>query len=255
MVLGAHGAHAPLWRMASIITESSNSSTDAPEVGEASDSKVRPQRVSSHIWEGRLKQKMSKRFGMGSDVWRDVVLRLDPHSGLLGIWASKEGENSVGSKVMGIKFHSDARGTPKKLFELSCMRKLASDAHHLDIVILFSAKAEKKQVKHALHFRAPTLEDYNKWVFVLGHFGIRHEILGLDVEMRGILRKKTRAFSLRKRDVGDAGLKVDHSGSTWCCLDDDVLDELSTALDGISPCNRDWCKEVGLSPKRKTIST
>jgi hypothetical protein len=227
---------------------------------ETCDYRVRPRRSLLPIWEGTLKQKKSKGFGLGFDVWRDRFTRLDPQSGLLSIWSIKEGHESLASSVMSAKFRSDATGPPKKQFELSCIRRLDSNPHDLDIMIQFSAKAKKKKVEYALWFRAPTLEDYNRWMFVLSHFGIRHDIPGLDVEMRGILK---RAFPSR-----DRGLKADDSRGGGAddtefvnsiavsdstkrnivSLDDNVLGELSTALEGISPCNSTWCRKVGLKP-------
>lgn len=238
------------------------------EICEVEDNKVRPRRSLLPIWEGSLKQKKSMRFGLGSDVWRDRLARLDPQSGLLSIWSIEEGQKGLASSVMGARFQSVARGPPKKQFELSCIRGLQSDPHKLDIMILFSAKSEQDKVKYALQFRAPTVEDHNKWMFVLGHFGIRHDTLGLDVEVRGILPRPCSSMmrhrGLKAHDShGDCvkdtesvnSIVASDSGSSNIeGIDNDVLADLSAVLNGISPCNRKWCKKVGLEPKKKSTS-
>lgn len=231
---------------------------------EAWEDKSRHQNSLLPIWEGTLKQKKSTHFGLGSDVWRDRLVRLDLQLGVLSYWRINEGQEDLAKSVMSAKFQSDAMGPPKKQFDLNCIRALDSNRDNLDIVILLSASPEKRKVKYALHFRAPTLDDFNRWMFVLGHFGVEHEILGLDVEMRGNL---TRAFSLATLNKGQ---KVDDSrrgcaddtesvhsnaasDSTIESIDDDVLGDLCTALEDISPCNKEWCKKVGLL-RREDIS-
>jgi hypothetical protein len=228
---------------------------------------------------------------------------LDVQSDLLSIWRITEGQENLASGVMSAKFRSDARGRPKRTFALSCIRSLDSDPHHLEIRISFSAKEGEKKAKHILQFQAPTVNDYDRWMFVLGHFGLQHEIPGLDVEMRGNL---TRAFSWESELRATAKLKrtcpwgrfdtcsesnytrsrqslssqsgstesiesyffqrdarvddknhvhkaaVDDNTTQHAMSDDDFLDVLSSTLDDISPCNREWCRKVGLdSPKKK----
>lgn len=213
----------------------------------------RPRRVFP-VWEGILKQKKSSLFQLGSEVWRDRLVQLDVQAGLLSIWKVKEGQESLASSVMSAKFSSDAMGRPKKVFDLNCVHSLDSDPHHLELKIFFSANAQKKKVKQTLQFWAPTLADFNRWCFVLGHFGLQRDVLGLDVEMRGSL---TRAFSLESPNK-----RVKAAESVTGCVDDmeparrsddDMLDVLSTRLDDISPCNSEWCRKVGLKTKRKAL--
>lgn len=205
-------------------------------------------RSSLPVWEGRLKQKKSKLFG--SDVWRDRYVCLDPKAGLLSIWSVRDGEEA------------SASGPPKKQFALNCIRGVDSNRHHLDIMILFSQKADSEKVKYALQFRAETSEEYTNWMFILGHFGMRHDIIGVDPKLRGQL---TRAFSVMTLDaspkVGDArycecsadDTISEHSHaaseSTTCSvqtLDDDALRNLCNVLEDASPCNKAWCVKVGL---------
>jgi len=167
---------------------------------------------------------------------------------------------------------------------------LDSDPHHLEIRISFSDKPGKKKVKNTLQFRAPRLKDYNRWMFVLGHFGLQQEIPGLDVEMRGNL---TRAFSWKEFATGpnphnrskinqsrmslsshgksnesmdsyffrkdscvddmDPANRAMVSDSNVMSDDDALEDALSTMLDAISPCNGEWCRKVGLEPKKKAM--
>jgi hypothetical protein len=210
-------------------------------------------RLSLPVWEGMLKQKKSKLFGLGSDVWRDRWVRLDPEARVLSIWSVREGCES-------------ASGPAKKEFDLGCIRGVDSNRHHRDIMILLSDEVGNEKVKYALQFRAATSEDYNKWMFVLGHFGMRHDIKGLDPKLRGQL---TRAFSVMTLDTSmpqDGGIIQEEccdedafsshspssttlSESTNCSLqtlDDDVLQELSSILEDVSPCNAKWCEKVGL---------
>lgn len=239
------------------------------------------------VWEGTLKQKKSSRSllkmsihsALGSEVWRERLVRLDVQSDLLSIWRVTEGQVSSASSVMCAKFQADARGPPKKTFDLSCICSLDKGPNYLDIRISFSDKPGKKKVKHTLQFRAPTLKDYNRWMFVLGHFGLQQEIPGLDVEMRGSL---SRAFSWEEltrgqnpshshnksrmslsksnesmesyffgKDTCEQKTAVSDSTLPKVTSDDDVLDVLSTTLDAISPCNSEWYRKVGLEPKKK----
>lgn len=193
----------------SVASNASRDSTDsmnpihensiATDLRKAWMSEVRAKRLLP-IWEGVLKQKKSSlslfkkstQAGSGSDVWRDRLVRLDVKSDLLCIWRLTEGQENLASGVMSAKFRSEARGPPKKAFALSCIRSLDSDPQLLEIRISFSAQAGEKKAKHTLQFQAPTLNDYDRWMFVLRHFGLQHDIPGLDVEMRGLL---TRAFT------------------------------------------------------------
>jgi len=200
-------------------------------------------RSSLPIWEGRLKQKKSQLFG--SDTWRDRYVRLDPKAGLLSIWSVRDGEEP------------SASSSPKKQFALDCVRGVDSNRHHLDIMILFSHKADSEKVKYALQFRAETSEEYTNWMFVLGHFGMRHDIMGVEAKLRGQL---TRAFSVMTLDAvddvqrcsaDDTASEYSHaaSESTTCSvqtLDDDALRNLCDVLQEVSPCNKEWCETVGL---------
>lgn len=230
----------------------------AEEEYEAWDREAQIQRSSLPIWEGRLKQRKSQMFGLCSDVWRDRWVRLDPKAGLLHIWDIRDKE----------KASSSFTGPAKKKFELGCIRGIDSNRHHLDIMILFSDSMEKEKVKYALHLRATTVEDYKNWMFVLGHFGMRHDLLGVDAKLRGQL---TRAFSTMKLDT--ACMKIDSvhdddvfeesftdddasqhstpvSESTNCSvqtIDDDALRILCVALEDASPYNEEWRKKAGLT--------
>jgi len=222
---------------------------------------VRFGRLSLPVWEGLLKQKKSKLFGLGSDVWRDRWVRLDPEAGTISIWSVREGQEAS----------ECPSGPAKKVCDLGCIRGVDSNRHHCDIMILLSDKVEKDKVKYALQFRASTIADYNKWMFVLGHFGMRHDILGVDPKLRGQL---TRAFSVMTLDTEvrqdsthdsipkesctacSADSESCHSPSstalsesTNCSvqtLDDDTFRQLSVMLEDASPCNVLWCKKVGL---------
>eukprot|EP00746_Dinoflagellata_sp_MGD_P074549 gnl/MRDRNA2_/MRDRNA2_30099_c0_seq1.p1 gnl/MRDRNA2_/MRDRNA2_30099_c0~~gnl/MRDRNA2_/MRDRNA2_30099_c0_seq1.p1 ORF type:complete len:294 (+),score=35.31 gnl/MRDRNA2_/MRDRNA2_30099_c0_seq1:83-964(+) len=222
---------------------------------------VRFGRLSLPVWEGMLKQKKSKLFGLGTDVWRDRWVRLDPEAGAISIWSVRD--DQLVSEC--------ASGPAKKVYDLGCIRGVDSNRHHRDIMILLSNSSEQDKVKYALQFRAGTIEDYNKWMFVLGHFGMRHDILGVDPKLRGQL---TRAFSVMTLDT-DVHQDITHDSipeeSFTCCnadtescqstsstvlsqstncsvqtLDDDTFRQLSVMLEDVSPCNARWCDSVGL---------
>merc|ERR1712118_638511 len=115
-----------------------------------------------------------------------------------------------------------------------------------------SHEVDQEKVKYALSFRAATTEDYNKWMFVLGHFGMRHDIKAQQPKLRAQL---THAFSVMTLDTSmrqgggcdnipeesfaeDAASlhspsSIALSESTNCSvqtLDDDALRQLSDAL-------------------------
>jgi hypothetical protein len=228
------------------------------EMHDAWEQEVRFQRCSLPVWEGRLKQKKSKLFG--GDTWRDRHVRLDPEAGLLSIWSVQEGQDVSASPS----------GPPKKEFDLRCIRGVDSNRHHLDIMILLSDKVEQEKVKYALQLRAPTTSDYTNWMFVLGHFGMRHDIMGVDVKLRGQLTRAFTSMTLNQatqyhcaRDCAEDECSSDEttsqhstsaSESTNCSvqtIDDEVLSKLSLALEDVSPCNKEWRRQVGIEEVTK----
>lgn len=223
------------------------------EAHDSWDEEVRFGRLSLPVWEGALKQKKPKLFGMRSDVWRDRWVRVDPKAGVLSIWSVRDGQESLAKSL----------GPAKKEFDLRCVRGLDSNRHHRDIMILFSNNIEKDKVKYALQFRAATTEDYNNWMFVLGHFGMRHDIMGLDPQLRSQLTRKFSMMTLNtglqhddsideERPADDTASHHSNVGSesTNCSiqtLDSDAFRELSVVLEDVSPCNAKWCEQVGVS--------
>jgi len=115
---------------------------------------------------GVLKKRGKSWMGLGETKWRERYVVLDPCTGNLSYWDTKHAKSKSQLEALF--------GThPKHEYSLEDLIMFEANEYHNTIMLTFCRQKQPKQVGQCVTFMANSEEDFDQWVEVLSHYGMK----------------------------------------------------------------------------------
>lgn len=145
--------------------ESSNPDIRSMKSFSGRDEEIFPQRAINAVEKfrdhpvttGLLKKRGKSWMGLGESKWRERYVVLDPCRGNLAYWDAK---NATGSP-------------PKHEYSLEDLISFEANEYHNTVILTFCRQNQPRQVGQCVTFMANSAEEFDRWVEVLSHYGMK----------------------------------------------------------------------------------